>query len=162
MTAHRSENVDDPQILQNILDGAGQVSKKQKVEVIYPMHPRTRSKMSSRRVPKGIRIMNPLGFYDYNNLTLNALCLLSDSGTTPEEGLFYKVPCVSLRKTSERYETVEGGAHIIGGVEKNQIVEAVQMAIKLPFNGRYDFCEDYSPGNVVVNVLQSHIKHYFE
>lgn len=162
MTAHRSENVDNPKTLQAILDGAGMVAKKLKVEVIYPIHPRAKSKLVGRRVPKGIKMINPLGFYDFNNLQMNALCLMADSGTTPEEGLFYKVPCVSIRQSCERYETIEAGAHIVSGTAKEQIAEAVGVAIKLPWNARYDFYEDMSPGNVVINVLQSQMHHYFE
>jgi len=162
MTAHRSENVDDPKTLQAILDGAGLVAKKHKVEIIYPMHPRTKSKMRGIRVPKGIRIINPLGFYDFNHLQSNALCLMADSGTTPEEGLFYKVPCVSIRQSCERYETIEAGAHIVSGTNKEQIAAAVGVAIKLSWNARYDFYEDMSPGNVVINVLQSQMHHFFE
>lgn len=162
MTAHRSENVDEPKTLQAILDGAGLVAKKFKVEVIYPMHPRTKSKMAGRRLPKNVRIINPLGFYDFNNLQMNALCLMADSGTTPEEGLFYKVPCVSIRKSCERYETIEAGAHIVSGTEKAQIAAAVETAIKLPWNARYDFYEDMSPANVVINVIRSQMHHFFE
>lgn len=162
MTAHRSENVDNPKTLQAILDGAGLVSKNLKVEVIYPMHPRTKSKMKGIIVPKGLRIINPLGFYDFNKLQSDALCLMADSGTTSEEGLFYKVPCVSIRQSCERYETIEAGAHIVSGTEKEQIAEAVKVAIKLPWNARYDFYADMSPANVVINVLQSQMHHYFE
>ncbi|MCL5407135.1 MAG: UDP-N-acetylglucosamine 2-epimerase (non-hydrolyzing) [Patescibacteria group bacterium] len=162
ITAHRKENVDDPATLQSILDGLGLIYKKFKKEIIYPMHPRTKNKITGLKVPKGIRIINPLGFYDFNNLNMNALCLLGDSGTTPEEGLFYKVPCVSIRKTSERYETVEAGAHIVAGVEKGAICEAVEIALHLPWGGRYDLDEDFSPSNVVINVLRSQMHHYFE
>ncbi len=162
MTAHRSENIDDPKDLRSVLDSAGLVSKQQKVEIIYPMHPRTQSKMKGQKLPKGVRIMNPLGFYDYNNLTQNALCLLSDSGTTPEEGLFYRVPCVSIRKSSERYETIEGAGQIVAGIGKNEVGEAVATAINLPILSRYDFSENFSPANVVINVLQSRLHHYFE
>jgi UDP-N-acetylglucosamine 2-epimerase (non-hydrolysing) len=161
VTAHRKENVDDPVSLQAILDGLGLVYKKLKKEVIYPMHPRTRSKSEKLNVPKGVRIMDPLGFYDFNRLSLNAFCLMGDSGTTPEEGLFYKVPCVSLRKTTERMETVEAGAHIVAGIAPNDIVAAVATAIDLGWNARYDLCEDYSPSSVVVNVLRSRITNYF-
>lgn len=162
LTAHRKENVDDPKTLQSILDGAGLVSQKFKKEIVYPVHPRTRSKIRQCRVPKGIRLINPLGFYDFNHLQMNAFCLLADSGTTSEESLFYKVPCVSVRQTSERYETLEAGAHIVAGVEKNAICEAVQTAVKLPWNARYDLCENFSPSNVVINVLRSQMHHFFE
>lgn len=162
MTAHRKENVDDPKTLQSILDGAGLVAKKLKTEIIYPMHPRTHTKLKGINIPKGIKIIKPLGFYDFNFLSMNALCLIADSGTTPEEGLFYKVPCVSIRQTSERYETVEAGAHIVAGVDKNDIADAVETAIHLPWGARYDLGENFSPGNVVINVLRSQMHHYFE
>lgn len=162
MTAHRSENVDNPKTLQGLLDGVSAAAKKLKVEVIYPMHPRTKSKMRGIKVPKNIRIMSPLGFYDFNHLQSQALALAADSGTTPEEGLFYKVPCVSIRQSCERYETIEAGAHIVSGTEKEQIAESIVTAVKLPWNARYDFYENMSPGNVVINVLRSGMKHHFE
>jgi UDP-N-acetylglucosamine 2-epimerase (non-hydrolysing) len=92
---------------------------------------------------------------------MNAFCLMGDSGTTPEEGLFYKVSCVSLRQTSERYETVEAGAHIVAGVEPQNILRAVETVTALPWQATYDFDEGHSASNVVVNVLNSHVKNYF-
>ena len=62
------------------------------------MHPRTKSKIKGLNLPEEVQIIAPLGFYDFNALSKNAFCLMGDSGTTPEEGLYYKVPCVSLRK----------------------------------------------------------------
>lgn len=161
VTAHRKENVDDMEILQVIMNGLGLVYEKFKKEVIYPMHPRTKSKIKGISVPKGIRIIDPLGFYDYNNLSMNAFCLLGDSGTTPEESLFYKVPCVSLRKSTERPETVEAGAHIVAGIEPVNIVEAVDIAASMQWSARYDLYEDFAPSSVVINVLRSHITNYF-
>ncbi len=161
VTAHRKENVDDMESLQAILKGLGLIYKKFKKEVIYPMHPRTKSKIKGVSIPKGIRIIDPLGFYDFNHLSMNAFCLLGDSGTTPEESLFYKVPCVSLRKSTERPETVEAGAHIVAGIEPFNIVEAVETAVSMEWSARYDLYEDFSPSSVVINVLRSQITNYF-
>ena len=161
VTAHRKENVDDMESLQAILKGLGLVYEKFKKEVIYPMHPRTKSKIKDVSIPKGIRIVDPLGFYDFNHLSMNAFCLLGDSGTTPEESLFYKVPCVSLRKSTERPETVEAGAHIVAGIDPNNIVEAVETAVGMEWSARYDLYEDFSPSSVVINVLRSQITNYF-
>ena len=161
VTVHRKENVDDPRSLQEILKGLGLVYRKFKKEVIYPMHPRTKSKVSGLKVPKGIRIIEPLGFYDFNHLSMNAFCLLADSGTTPEEGLFYKVPCVSIRKTTERPETVEAGAHIVAGTEANDIADAVETAVRMKWEAGYDFSQKISPSSVVINVLRSRITNYF-
>jgi len=161
VTAHRKENVDDPESLQSILKGLSLVYKEFKKEIVYPMHPRTKSKTTDLSIPKGIRIINPLGFHDFNHFNMNAFCLLTDSGTTPEEGLFYKVPCVSLRKSTERPETVEAGAHIVSGLDPLNIAESVKTAVSMKWNARYDLCENISPSSVVINVLRSQITNYF-
>lgn len=161
VTAHRKENVDDPASFQLILDGLGLIYNRFKKEIIYPIHPRTKSKLKDRIIPKGVRIIDPLGFYDFNFLNMNAFCLVADSGTTPEEGLFYKVPCVSIRQSTERPETVEAGAHIVAGINPENIVESVGTAVNLKWEAGYDFCEKVSPSSVVINVLQSQITNYF-
>ncbi len=161
VTVHRKENVDDLKSLQKIMEGLSLVYQKYKKEIIYPMHPRTKSKIKEMKFSKGIRIIDPLGFYDFNHLSMNAFCLLGDSGTTPEESLFYKVPCVSIRKTTERPETVEAGAHIVAGIDPVNIADAVGAAVSMKWGARYDLCEDYSPSTVVINVLRSQITNYF-
>ena len=161
VTAHRKENVDDMESLQAILRGLTLVHERLKKEIIYPMHPRTKSKINGLSISEGIRIIDPLGFYDFNHLSMNAFCLLADSGTTPEESLFYKVPCVSLRKSTERPETVEAGAHIVAGLEPANILESVETAVNMEWSARYDLCEDFSPSSVVINVLRSQITNYF-
>lgn len=162
VTLHRSENVDDPKILQKIISALGDIYKKLNKKIIYPMHPRTRSKIKNIRIPEGVSIIKPLGFYDFNALSMNAFCLMGDSGTTPEEGLYYNVPCVSLRQTTERYETLESGAHIVAGVESNNIVDAVETITSLPWGARYDFNENgFLPSNVVINSIASNINNYF-
>ena len=162
VTLHRSENVDNPEILQKILFGLGDIFKKLGKSIIYPMHPRTKSKINGINIPEGVSIINPLGFYDFNSLSKNAFCLMGDSGTTPEEGLYYKVPCVSLRKTTERYETIESGAHIVAGVESENIVNAVKTITSLPWGARYDFNQNgFLPSNVILNSIACNIKNYF-
>lgn len=161
VTAHRKENVDNPIIFQQILDGLELVGKKFKVEVIYPMHPRTMNNIKKYRIGKNIRVMKPLGFYDFNKLSKNALCLVSDSGTSAEEGLYYEVPCVSVRQTTERYETIEAGAHIVAGICPENICASVDTILNQKWMARYDFNENFSPSNVVINAVSSSIKNYF-
>ncbi len=159
VTAHRSENVDDSVNLQKIIDALGRLHAELGKEVIYPMHPRTRSKIAGLSIPIGVRIMAPLGFYDFNNLLMHCYCIVSDSGTAPEESYFYKRPCVSLRMTTERFETIEGGAHVVAGLDPQNIVESVCTVANQPWGGRYDLEENFSPASVVVNCIRSQLTH---
>ena len=105
--------------------------------------------------------MAPLGFYDFNKLLKESYCVLSDSGTAAEEGLFYKVPNVSLRMATERPETVESGGTIISGMDLDNIVESVTTAVTQPWSARYELEEDFSPSSVVINALRSQITNFF-
>lgn len=161
VTAHRSENVDNKENLQAIMHALGELHKKFKIEVLYPMHPRTKSKLAGIEVGKGIRIIEPLGFYDFNKLFIESFCCISDSGTAPEEAYFYKVPCVTLRMATERFEVVEGGANIVSGLNAENIVASVVTAVEQEWTGRYNLEEDFSPSSVVVNSIRSQITNFF-
>ncbi|HSX14776.1 MAG TPA: UDP-N-acetylglucosamine 2-epimerase (non-hydrolyzing) [Candidatus Saccharimonadales bacterium] len=161
VTAHRSENVDNPEYLAAMFKAFEDIAKRFDKLVLYPMHPRTKSKMSSIGVPKGIKIIDPLGFYDFNRLFIDAFCVLSDSGTASEEGLYYRVPVVSLRMTTERPETVEGGGHIVAGMDPNNIADSVETIVREPYAARYDLNEGFEASNVVVNCIRSQITNWF-
>ena len=102
-----------------------------------------------------------MGFYDFNRLLKDSYCVLSDSGTAAEEGLFYQVPNVSLRMATERIETVESGGTIVSGMTVDNIVESVITAVAEPWSARYEFEEDHSPSNVVVNAIRTQITNFF-
>jgi UDP-N-acetylglucosamine 2-epimerase (non-hydrolysing) len=161
VTAHRSENVDSPVYLAQLFAAFGEIARRHGKRVIYPMHPRTKSKLKDIRVPNDVEIMDPFGFFDFNKLLANCRCVLSDSGTAPEEALFYKVPCVSLRMTTERPETVEAGAHVVAGMEASNIVEATDTVIGMEWAARYDLNEKFSASAVVVNCIRSQITNWF-
>jgi len=161
VTAHRSENVDNPQSLATIFEALGKLTERFPHEIIFPMHPRTKSKLVETDIPPRLRIMAPLGFYDFNRLLKDAYCVLSDSGTAAEEGLFYRVPNVSLRMATERMETLESGSTIVSGISAENIVESVVTAVSQPWSARYDFANDFSPSSVVVNALRTQITNYF-
>jgi UDP-N-acetylglucosamine 2-epimerase (non-hydrolysing) len=161
VTAHRSENVDNPEYLQRIFTATGKLVERFGKEVIYPMHPRTKSKLAGIELPKNVRIMAPLGFYDFNHLLKESYCVLSDSGTAAEEGLFYKVPNVSLRMATERIETLESGATIVSGMDVDNIVESVATAVSQQWCARYQLEEDFSPSSVVVNAIRTQITNFF-
>ena len=90
-----------------------------------------------------------------------SLCVLSDSGTAAEEGIYYEVPNVSLRVATERYETVESGVNIISGMKQDNIVSSVKQAILLNDKSKYDFSREHSPSSTVANIIRSQITNYF-
>ncbi|MGE0063295.1 MAG: non-hydrolyzing UDP-N-acetylglucosamine 2-epimerase, partial [Xanthobacteraceae bacterium] len=161
VTAHRSENVDNPVYLNNILNAMARLALHFDFKVIFPMHPRTKSKLRNLAVPSNVEVMSPLGFYDFNSLLCHAFCVVSDSGTAAEEGLFYKVPNVSLRMATERMETIESGATIVSGMDVDNIVASVVTATSEPWNARYELEEEGSPSNVVINALRTQITNFF-
>jgi UDP-N-acetylglucosamine 2-epimerase (non-hydrolysing) len=161
VTAHRSENVDNPVYLSQLFEAFAEIARRYGQPVIYPMHPRARSKMKGIKVGAGVEIMDPLGYIDFNKLFSQCRCILSDSGTAPEEALFYKVPCVSLRMTTERPETVEAGAHVVAGMDTENIVAAVETVGGMEWTARYDLNENFAASAVVVNCIRSQITNWF-
>jgi len=126
VTAHRSENVDNPKNLENIFSGLEKIHLKFKKRVIYPIHPRTLSKIK-KKIPKGIECINPLGFFDFSKLEKNAFCLITDSGTVPEEALYFGIPCVTIRESTERPEYIEAGGNILSGLDPDNLMKSVKL-----------------------------------
>ncbi|MFA5134764.1 MAG: UDP-N-acetylglucosamine 2-epimerase (non-hydrolyzing) [Patescibacteria group bacterium] len=125
VTAHRAENVDNKTRLTHIFSGLDLVAKNFKLPVICSIHPRTNEKMKKFKIrPKSklVSIHKPFGFFDFVKLEKNALCAISDSGTVQEECCIFKVPTVTIRRTTERPETVECGSNILAGLDKTQIL----------------------------------------
>jgi UDP-N-acetylglucosamine 2-epimerase (non-hydrolysing) len=126
VTVHRSENVDNLKSLKNIFSGLEKIQKKFNKKIIYPIHPRTTSKMKNIEVPKGVQLIKPLGFFDFTYLEKNAFCLLTDSGTVPEETLYFKKPCVTIRESTERPEIIEAGSNILSGLDPENILRSTE------------------------------------
>ena len=97
----------------------------------------------------------------FNQLLKKSYCVLSDSGTAAEEGLYYKVPNVSLRMATERMETIESGATIVSGMTSENIVESIVTAVSQPWGARYDFADNFSPSSVVVNAIRTQLTNFF-
>lgn len=117
LTLHRQENVDNRKRLVKILAGIEKVCKKHKMPVVFPIHPRTVKmfKLFDIKPHELIRTMEPCGFLEFLQLEAGARLILTDSGGVQEEACVMKVPCVTLRDSTERPETVEVGANIIAG-----------------------------------------------
>ena len=155
VTAHRSENVDDPKTLKNILLGLEQVHKQLGKRIIYPMHPRTKSKLKIKDIPKCIEIIKPLGFFDFSKLEQHAFCYISDSGTLPEDALIYKKPCVIIRESTERPEFIEAGCNILAGLDSKNIVDAVKTITSAAIDWEWnESLGDGKTSSKVVNIIR--------
>ena len=155
VTAHRSENVDDPDSLKQILEGLKKIHSKFGKKIIYPIHPRTLDKLKGMKIPKGITTIKPLGFIDFCKLEKNALCMITDSGTIPEESLYFKKPCVTIRESTERPEYIEAGASILSGLNPKNILESTNLIMS--HNSDWDWDVSLGDGKTaskVVNILR--------
>jgi UDP-N-acetylglucosamine 2-epimerase (non-hydrolysing) len=129
VTAHRTENVDDPLRLAEILTGLKKVSEHFGFPVIFPMHPRTQKIVSEFSLStEGVRVIDPVGYLQFLILESMAALILTDSGGVQEESCILSVPCVTLRENTERPETIDVGSNMLAGTNaKKMLAGAVQM-----------------------------------
>ncbi|HKP71097.1 MAG TPA: UDP-N-acetylglucosamine 2-epimerase (non-hydrolyzing) [Pyrinomonadaceae bacterium] len=135
VTLHRAENVDIPERLAMIFDGFARIAEKFEKQVLVSVHPRTREKLNEfgiKPASKLIRLLDPLGFFDFVHLEKNSLAVLTDSGTVQEECSIFGIPNITLRDVTERPETLECGSNILCGAEPDNIFRAVELAISQP------------------------------
>ncbi len=121
LTLHRPENVDDPERLSGIIEAVSKLGEL----VVFPIHPRTRNMLEKLRLRPGKNILlrDPMGYLDFLMLLSMAEAVLTDSGGIQEEAVILNVPCITLRTTTERPETVEAGGNILAGVDPGDILE---------------------------------------
>lgn len=134
-TLHRSENVDDPERLARLLEGLDRVAARFGQPVVASLHPRTADRMRAfglQVCPERVRLLAPLGFFDFVALERAARCVLSDSGTVQEECAILRRPNVTLRDVTERPETIECGSNILAGADPETIVRAVELVLASP------------------------------
>jgi UDP-N-acetylglucosamine 2-epimerase (non-hydrolysing) len=139
VTLHRAENVDVESRLRGVVEALGRLHEKTGMPIVCSLHPRTRNKMAQFGVSleqKGLRFLEPLGFFDFVRLEQEAHCVLSDSGTCQEEACVLGTPAVTLRDVTERPETLECGSNVLSGCEPEAIVERVEMVTSGAFPWR--------------------------
>jgi UDP-N-acetylglucosamine 2-epimerase (non-hydrolysing) len=131
-TLHREENVDDPARLRGIFRGLELVHAKLGVRIVYPMHPRTRSRCREYDIepPDGTWVVEPQDYFSFLKLESEAQLILTDSGGVQEEACILKVPCVTIRENTERPETVEAGGNVVAGVEPEGILRSALMMME--------------------------------
>ena len=126
LTAHRAENVDDPERFASLLEGVGRAARAADRTVVYPVHPRASERLEQfdLAVPTEIRVVEPMEFFEFLALEATADLVFTDSGGVQEEACILGTPCVTLRYSTERPETVRVGANCLAGLDPDDIVDA--------------------------------------
>lgn len=163
LSAHREENIDIEDNFFSLMNAVNAMAEKYDMPILYSCHPRSKKYIEARGFQFDKRVIRhkPLGFFDYNKLQQNAFCVVSDSGTIPEEGAYFKFPAVSIRTSTERPEAMDKGVFIIGSITKENVLQAVDLAVSMHKNGD-DGIEvpAYADGNVstkVIKIIQSNV-----
>ena len=167
LSAHREENLDSDKNFNNLFSAINALAAKYDMPILYSCHPRSKKKLEATgfKLDPRVRVNEPLGFNDYNNLQMNALAVVSDSGTLPEEASFYlsinkPIAAVCIRTSTERPEAIEAGDFIVAGITEKELLQATDMAIEMKRNGTLGKpCPDYTDTNVsmkVVRIIQSY------
>lgn len=162
LSAHREENIDIESNFMFLMNAVNAMAERYDMPVLYSCHPRSRQYIEARgfKFNKKVIQHKPFGFFDYNKLQQNAFCVVSDSGTVPEEAAYYKFPAVSVRTSTERPEAVDQGVFTIGSITAEQVLQAVDLAVKMHANGDDPAdVPDYIDKNVstkVIKIIQSY------
>ena len=163
LSAHREENIDIEKNFFSLMNAVNAMAERYDMPVIYSTHPRSKKFIEQRnfKFHPNVRSMKPFGFSDYNHLQMNAYCVVSDSGTLPEESSYFRsFPAVCIRTSTERPEAIDKGNFIIGAITEESVLQAVETAVKMQEN--HDLgtkVPDYTDENVstkVVKIIQSY------
>ncbi len=155
LTLHREENVDREDRLKKIIRGVSLAASKSGKKIVFPAHPRTvkRIKQFDVSIPESIIVTSPLGYLDFLRLERDADLILTDSGGVQEEACILKVPCVTLRRSTERPETVDIGANRLAGLEPENIVSGVETMIKSPRRWTNPFGDGQAGATIVKTII---------
>lgn len=162
LSAHREENIDKEENFLSLMNAVNGIAEKYKMPIIYSTHPRSKKIIEKRKFNYHplVKSMKPFGFLDYNKLQKEAYCVLSDSGTVSEESAILKFPAVLIRTSTERPEVLDKGSIVIGGISKNTICQALDLAVHMHENQEqiaipYDYI-DINVSAKIVNIIQSY------
>jgi len=159
VSAHREENIDSPQNMSDMLGTLNALAEEFEVPVIVSTHPRTQKKLDSMELGelnKNVRFLKPFGFCDFIQLQLNALCVVSDSGTIFEESSLLNLPAITIRNAHERPEGMDVGTLIMSGLKKEHVINAVHVIISQHKKSERVMLrvEDYEAGQVSKKILR--------
>ena len=162
LSAHREENIDNEKNFISLMTAVNEMAKTYDMPILYSCHPRSKKYIELRNFKFDSRVIQhePLGFHDYNNLQMNAYCVVSDSGTLPEESSFYlsinkPIPAVCIRTSTERPEALDAGDFVLAGISTNEVLQAVDMAVRMvEENDLGKPCDVYLDENVSIKVVR--------
>lgn len=163
LSAHREENIDIESNFLALMKAVNAMAENYDMPILYSCHPRSRKMIEKRGFKFDKRVIQhqPLGFFDYNKLQQEAFCVVSDSGTIPEEAAYFNFPAVSVRTSTERPEAMEKGVFVVGSITKEQVLQAVDLAVSMHSNGDDGIpVPSYTDENVstkVVKIIQSYV-----
>ena len=167
LSAHREENIDTEKNFTSLFTAINKMAEKYDMPILYSCHPRSRKRLESSGFKLDSRVIahEPLGFHDYNCLQMNAFCVVSDSGTLPEESSFYTsighpIPAVCIRTSTERPEALDKGCFVLSGIDTTGLLQSVDLAVEMVrTNDNGIPVPDYTDLNVsdkVVKIIQSY------
>ena len=168
LSAHREENIDTEKNFLSLFNAINRMAEKYDMPILYSCHPRSRKRLEASGFQLDQRVIQhePLGFHDYNCLQMNAFCVVSDSGTLPEESSFFTsighpFPAVCIRTSTERPEALDKGCFVLSGIDTKGLLQSVDVAVSLIRDGLPGIpVPDYVDENVstkVVRIIQSYV-----
>ena len=168
LSAHREENIDTEANFRSLFSAVNAMAARWDMPVLYSCHPRSRKRLEASGFELDPRVVphEPLGFHDYNRLQMHAFCVVSDSGTLPEESSFYlsighPIPAVCIRTSTERPEALDRGCFVLSGIDAVGLLQSVELTVGMVANGDLGVpVPDYEDENVsdkVVRIIQSYV-----
>ena len=159
VSAHREENIDSQENMSNMVETLNALADVYKIPVIVSTHPRTKKRLDTMELGglnPHIQFLKPFGFCDYIKLQMEALCVVSDSGTISEESSLLNLPAITIRNAHERPESMDVGTFIMSGLKKNHVLDAVRVIIDQHDKSRQiiGHVEDYEGGLVSKKILR--------
>lgn len=163
LSSHREENMDDEAHFVSLMDAVNTMAEAYAIPVIYSVHPRSAKLIERRqfRFHPLVRQLPPFGFTDYSCLMRHAYCVVSDSGTMPEEAAISGFPGVCIRTSTERPEAFDKGCCVLGGITGQSVLQSVDLAVSLAREGDFGSAvPDYQEervSSVVLRLIQSYV-----
>lgn len=163
LSAHREENIDNEKRFMSLMNAINTLAEEYKMPVIYSVHPRSEKYIKERdfKFNSFVKQMKPFSFSEFNKLQKESYCVVSDSGTLPEESAINHFPAVSIRTSTERPEAFDYGCFVLGGISSEQLLESVRISVDMSDNGfTGDTVPAYDNDNVsdmIVKTIQSYV-----